>query len=448
MIRKIRQFITDNNLIDPEKDRLLLAVSGGPDSVAMADIIHRLGFKFGICHVNFQLRGSDSDGDQEFVQLMAKRYNAEFHLLKADTQQYAQQKAISIEMAAREIRYAEFSRLMNTSGYTLTAVAHHQDDAIETLLLNLTRGAGIRGLTGIRTKNGNIIRPLMCLSRSEIESYLKERKLTYRTDKTNLETDYARNKIRNLVIPILEQINPSARASISESLQYLGMAKTLYANSIDEAIPKVLAHDHAISCINIKKLMAYPEPECLIYEIVSRYGFHKAQARDILRATSGESGRIFRSKTHQITKDRNSLIISTLSADAKKTASISDADIERGLADTYAYTIIIEKMSPADFAPERRADTIYLDYTKLQKLGLPMEINPWQKGDVITVFGGQKKKVSDILIDNKLSINEKQNVEILSAGGKILWIIGIRAGNHCRIDQGTKLILKITAKKK
>lgn len=449
MIRKIRQYIADNNLLNPEKDRLLLAVSGGPDSVAMADIIHRLGIRFGICHVNFQLRGADSDADEAFVTDMAKKYKAELHTLKVDTRKYAADKGVSIEMAAREIRYAEFSRLMDTCGYTHTAVAHHQDDAIETLLLNLTRGAGIRGLTGIRVKNGSIIRPLMCLSRSEIENYLKEHKLACRIDKTNLETDYARNKIRNLVIPILEQINPSARASIGESLEYLGMAKTLYINSINDGIRQVFSRDGDTAKIDIQKLTAFAEPECLLYEIVSRYGFHKSQSRDILRCIHGESGRTFQSKTHTLIKDRSHLIIKEIASNTPSgTTEISAKDIADGKAASTHHDIIIEKILPGEFAPERRGDVIYLDYHKLMKLGLPMTITGWIDGDSMTTFGGKRKKLSDIFIDNKLSISDKRNAEILRCGDRILWIIGIRASNHCRIDNSTKQILKITAKKK
>lgn len=448
MIRKIRQYIADNNLLNPETDRLLLAVSGGPDSVAMADIIHRIGIRFAICHVNFQLRGADSDADEIFVRQLAKKYGVEIFAMRADTHRYAQEKGMSIEMAAREIRYSYFGRIMDQHGYTLTAVAHHQDDAIETLILNLTRGAGIRGLTGIRVKNNRIIRPLLCLSRGEIENYLKERNLDSRTDKTNLETEFARNKIRNLVIPILEQINPSARASISESLQYLGMAKTLYANSIDQAIQQTTSRDGQTLYIDIPKLKAYAEPGCLMYEIASQYGFHKAQCRDMLRGIDGESGKIFMSKTHSIIKDRNRFIVSQLTSTPTAAATISEAQIASGHAETARHTITIETITPEQFAPRRDAGTIYLDYHKLMKLGMPIETGPWKNGDAITLFGGKHKKISDILIDNKLSISDKQNVEIMSAQGRILWIIGIRPSNHCRIDDSTKLILKITAKKK
>lgn len=451
MLRKVRQYISDNQLFG-DGDKVLLAVSGGPDSVAMADIMHRMHVRFGICHVNFQLRGADSDADEAFVRAMADRYRAPIYVLRADTKAYAHSHGISIEMAAREIRYSEFDRIMDQYGYRCTAVAHHQDDAIETFMLNLVRGAGIRGLTGIRVSNGRIVRPLLCMQRSDIELYLTDRGLDYRTDKTNLETDFARNKIRNLVLPVLEQINPSARKSISESLRYLGMAKELYASQIEQAkretIPEALGTKKETKIL-IEKLRAFPEPECLLYEIASQYGFHKDQCASILRALDGESGKIFSSHSHRIIKDRDCLIISELQKPGNAGGVVLDIVAnDSNIAQTCRHTLAITRIRREDFAPQRDPNVIYLDLRKLSKMGSRMEVSGWRDGDSMTTFGGKRKKLSDIFIDNKLSINDKENAEILRCGNQILWIIGIRTSNHCRIDDDTTEILKITAKKK
>ncbi len=445
MLRKVRQHISDNQLFG-ERDKVLLAVSGGPDSVAMADILSRLHVNMGICHVNFHLRGEDSDGDEQFVRSLAQKYGAPIYVLEADTQAYAKQNGLSIEMAARDIRYAEFNRIMDQHGYACTAVAHHQDDAIETFVLNLTRGAGIRGLTGIRVKNQRTVRPLLCLSRQEIMQYLDTRGLQYRTDKTNLESAYARNKVRNLIMPILEQINPSARASIYESIRYLGMAKNIYGQYVEKAMADTASIDGDRAQISIPRLMLHTEPECILYETISQYGFGKHQCASIMRGIEGESGRIFQSPTHRIIKDRQTLIIEPLPSGESFSRLILPQELMPGTIHTPHHTLEISMMEPGEFCPVRDAATIFLDYHKLMKMEMPLEITGWRTGDQMTVFGGRRKKLSDIFVDSKLSISQKENAEILRAGGRILWAIGIRTSNLCAIDSATTKILKITAK--
>ncbi len=445
MLKKIRQHICDNQLFG-DGDKVLLAVSGGPDSVAMADMMHRMHVCFGICHVNFHLRGADSDADEEFVRHMAEGYGVQLFVLQADTQAYASKHGVSIEMAARDIRYSEFHRIMDQYGYSCTAVAHHQDDAIETLILNLTRGAGIRGLAGIKVKNGKIVRPIMCLSRSEIMQYLQERSLPYRTDLTNLESNYARNKVRNLIMPVLEQINPSARASMAESIRYLGMAQNIYAQDIARAASMVTVHQDNTTRILIDRLMEYTEPECLLYETISQYGFGKHQCASIMRGITGESGRIFGSKTHRIIKDRQTLIIETLPSGESIRRLIQPSELIPGTIRTPHHTLEISRIEPDQFHPIRDAATIFLDYHKLMQMEMPLQITGWQPGDHMTVFGGKRKKLSDIFVDSKLNISQKENAEILRAGNTILWAVGIRASNMCLIDNTTTDILKITAK--
>ena len=271
-----RQFVERQGLWKAG-DRVLLAVSGGPDSVAMTELTARLGIEFGISHVNFGLRGEESDGDEAFVRELAKRYNVPIYVTRADTMRYASMKGISVEMAAREIRYAEFERVMDKNGYNVVAVAHHKDDAIETFFLNLLRGSGIRGLTGMRVRNGRIVRPMLCFSHAEIENFLEENHFTFRTDSSNLENEYSRNKIRNIVLPTIDSVSDTARASITESIGYLGMAKRIYDDAINKAIASVVREENSNIVADIPGILDFAEPECLLYEILSRYDFGKMQ---------------------------------------------------------------------------------------------------------------------------------------------------------------------------
>ena len=446
MLATYRQFIERQGLWNVG-DRVLLAVSGGPDSVAMAELTARLGVEFAISHVNFGLRGEESDGDEDFVRQLAQKYNVPIFVTHADTTRYADMKGISIEMAAREIRYAEFARIMANDGYDVTAVAHHRDDAIETFFLNLLRGSGIRGLTGMRVRNDKIVRPLLCFSRADIEEFLTINGLDYRTDSSNLENEYARNKIRNIVLPIIDEISENARQSITESIGYLGMAKRVYDNAIDNAAASVISENNGAIVVDISGILGFVESECLLYEILNRYGFGKMQCREVFRHLTGESGKIFYSNTHRLVKDRNTLIISNLNdvkADnGRAPVMFRRSDVDAGRLDTHSWHLKMELIVCDEFTPERDPKTAYFD---MDKLCFPMTVTGWERGDSFVPFGSScHKKLSDLFIDQKLSLGDKNKVEILRCGGKILWVIGIRAGNHYRVTPTTRQILKITA---
>lgn len=446
MLSTYRQFI-ERQALWSVGDRVLLAVSGGPDSVAMAELTARLGVEFGIAHVNFGLRGQESDGDEDFVRQLAHKYHVPIYVMHADTTRYADMKGISIEMAAREIRYTEFARIMANDGYNVTAVAHHRDDAIETFFLNLLRGSGIRGLTGMRVRNGKVVRPLLCFSRADIEAFLTINGLDYRTDSSNRENEYARNKIRNIVLPIIDEISDNARQSITESIGYLGMAKRVYDNAIENVAASVLSESNGAIIADIPGILGYVEPECLLYEILSRYGFGKMQCREVFRQLTGESGKIFYSNTHRLVKDRNTLIISNLNdvkADTDRTQIVlGRADVDAGMLDIHTWHLRMEVIECDEFVPERDSKTAYFD---IDKLSFPMTVTGWERGDCFVPFGSScHKKLSDLFIDQKLSLGDKSKVEILRCGGKILWVIGIRASNYYRVTPSTRQILKMTA---
>ena len=446
MLATYKQFVERQGLWEAG-DKVLLAVSGGPDSVAMMELTARLGMEFGISHVNFGLRGSESDDDEAFVRQLAKKYEVPIFVTRVDTMRYVSLKGISIEMAAREIRYAEFDRIMDNYGYNVVAVAHHKDDAIETFFLNLLRGSGIRGLTGMRVRNGRIVRPMLCFSHAEIEEFLAENDLKFRTDSTNRENEFARNKIRNLVMPVIDDVSENARSSITESIGYLGMAKRIYDDAIDKAVASVLKQDGESFIADIPGILAFVEPKCLLYEILVRYDFGKVQCREVFRQLNSESGKIFYSNTHRLVKDRDSLIITHLNdvetLNGRKPIMLRRSDIDKGVLHTNAWNLRLEVIVRDAFAPERDPLTAYYD---IDLLCFPMTVTGWEKGDSFVPFGSNcHKKISDLFIDQKLSLADKDRVEILRCGGKILWVIGIRASNYYRVTPSTRQILKITA---
>lgn len=449
MLATYKQFVERQKLWELG-DKVLLAVSGGPDSVAMVELTARLGVEFGISHVNFGLRGEESDGDEEFVRGLARKYDVPIVVIRADTMRYVGMKGISVEMAARELRYAEFERVIDKYGYKVVAVAHHKDDALETFFLNLMRGAGIRGLTGMRVRNGRVVRPMLCFSRAEIENFLAENQLSYRTDSSNLGNEYARNKIRNIVLPTIENVNESARNSITESIGYLGMAKHIYDDAIEKAVATVVRQESTCVNVDINGIINFVEPECLLYEILGRYDFGKVQCREVFRQLTSESGKIFYSNTHRIVKDRHSLIITHLNdvktINGREALVFKRSDIDAGTLETHSWLLKMEIIDCDAFAPVRDPYTVYFD---IDKLLFPMTITGWEKGDSFVPFGSRyHKKLSDLFIDQKLSIGEKDSVEILRCGGHILWVIGIRAANYCCVQSSTRQILKIEAVRK
>lgn len=443
MRRKFIQFILSEHLFDVENDKILLAVSGGTDSVVMCDLFHKSRIKFAICHINFKLRGEDSDTDEKFVRSLAEKYGVEIFVKSFDTLKYASDNSLSVEMAARELRYGEFERIMNEKGFGFTAVAHQKDDAVETFFLNLLRGAGIRGLTGIKVKNGRIVRPLLCFSRDEILKYIDDNNLSFRLDKTNLETEFSRNKIRNLIIPLFEEINPSFKSNAALSLRFLSSVKEIYDKALSEKKREIIRTGEEGVFVEISDILNFTEPEALLFEIMFSYGFNRTQTQELFRTLfNNESGKVFMSSSHRILKDRNTLIISEIQNFTEQETEITEGDITKG-EKTFDRGIL--KFSVIDFerfAPQRDCKTAYFDFDKIT---FPLKITNWHSGDFFYPFGKcGRKKLSDFFTDNKLSLNEKQNVRLLKSGEKILWVVGMRASNLMKVDQNTKKILKIT----
>lgn len=303
-IRKVSQFIEEKHLFG-SGDKVLVALSGGADSVALLRVLLRLGYACEAAHCNFHLRGEESVRDERFVRALTERLGVPLHVIHFDTNAYAASHNVSVEMAARELRYDWFAKLRQECGAKVVAVAHHRDDSVETFLLNLVRGTGINGLQGIRPVNGEVVRPLLCVSRAEILDYLSSLGQDYVTDSTNLQDEFVRNKLRLNVIPMLETINPSVSETIAETARRLADVAQVYQEAIQAARKRVMPDGETI---DIPVLCREPGAQNLLFELLYPLGFNAAQVSDVFRALHGESGRMFHSREWTLLIDRDRLI--------------------------------------------------------------------------------------------------------------------------------------------
>lgn len=418
--KRVLRHIEKENLFSPE-DKILVALSGGADSVALLHLLHNAGYHCEAAHCNFHLRGEESDRDELFVHELCKKIGIKLHTVHFDTIQYASHKQISIEMAARELRYEWFDKIKETSHAHVVAVAHHKDDSIETILLNLIRGTGIAGLLGIRPRNAAIVRPLLCVNREEIIEYLASIGQTYVTDSTNLQNEYTRNKIRLDLIPIMQEINPSVIESILETGNNLNDVASIYYKEIAEGKKRV----QTSKGIHIGNLLNEAAPRALLFEILHPLGFNPRQIKDVLTAaTDGQPGKQFISKSYRVIRDREFLLLKPIEAE-------TDLPSFELIREEYAYT--------SDFLIPRDKYTACFDADKLNQT---IHIRKWQLGDTFIPFGMQgRKKVSDYMTDRKYSISQKEDQWILCCGDQIAWLIGERTDNRFRIDKTTRRVI-------
>lgn len=419
--QRITQYIDKEGLFSSDS-KILIALSGGADSVALLCILHAAGYHCEAAHCNFHLRDEESNRDEQFVRQLCKQYEIKLHTVDFDTTQYATEKHISIEMAARELRYDWFEKTRNECRADVIAVAHHQDDSVETILLNLIRGTGITGLLGIRPRNGAIVRPLLCVNREEIVRYLQSIGQEYVTDSTNLEDEYTRNKIRLNLLPLMQTINPSVRNSLIETSNYLNDVAIIYNKCIEETKTRIVTAEGIRICDLVKE----PSPEAVLFEILHPLGFNSAQIRDIAHSLHGQPGKQFCSKTWRVIKDREFLLV--------------EKNIRPEEQETPPFQIIREeKEYTPDFLIPREKGIACFDADKLNG---EIHYRKWQSGDTFVPFGMKgKKKISDYLTDRKFSISQKERQWVLCSGERIAWLIGERTDNRFRIDETTKRVV-------
>ena len=414
--KKVAQYIARERLLDAG-DRVIVALSGGADSVALLLLLTELGYACEAAHCNFHLRGEESDRDERFVRRLCEERRIPLHVVHFDTTRHAAERHISLEMAARELRYRWFEDLRREREADAVAVAHHADDSIETLLLNLMRGTGINGLRGIRPRNGHIVRPLLCLSREDILRYLERRGQTYVTDSTNLQDAYTRNKIRLKLLPLMQEITPSIRQSLLRTAAHLDEAATLYNIGIAEAKERVLRPEG----IHIAALLEEAEPKALLHEILHPLGFNETQTDDIFRSLDGQAGKTFESEGWRVVKDRDLL----LTQDKRATSRPPRLEIT-------------ETERTPDFIIPRDRLTACFDTDKLPH---ELTLRLWRKGDTFVPFGMKgRKKVSDYLTDRKFSLLQKQRQWVLCCGEDIAWLVGDRTDNRFRVDERTRRV--------
>jgi len=388
---RIAQYIEREQLFNLN-DRVLVALSGGADSVALLRVLLALGYTCGAAHCNFHLRGKEADRDQLFVEELCSHNKVPLHLIHFQTKEYAEAHKISIEMAARELRYEWFNRLCEEDNYKAVAVAHHQDDSVETVLLNLIRGTGIHGLTGIRPINGRVVRPLLCVDRSEILDYLSGLNQPYVTDSTNLQDEYTRNKIRINILPLLQSVNPSVKESILRTASSLAEIETLFDETIEEGKKRVLKDKHII----IEALKKEPAPKSLLFEILRTYGFNSAQVEDIYRSRTAQSGKVFYTADIRVVKDRDSFLL--LPPERNEEPLFIDKPTGELIFGNKLFRFSLCKREP-EFKILHDKNMAFLD---ADKIIFPLMIRRWQTGDKFVPFGMTgKKKVSDYLTDKQ-----------------------------------------------
>lgn len=438
MIREtIEEFLEENRI--PKDAGFILAVSGGADSISMLHAFKYLNLKILVLHCNFSLRGKESDMDEQFVKRFCDSYGIAHSVKKFDTTGYAKEKGLSIEMAARELRYEWFHEMKLKKKMDYIVVAHHADDVAETLLINLCRGTGIKGLTGIKPVNGDILRPLLTCSRTEILKYIEDHQLGYRTDSTNNSLDYVRNKIRHQVIPVFKEINPAFLETMTENCETLKETEQIFMHGIHQLQEDILDCEEDEILINISKTIASPAPYTLLYETLKPFGFNKAQIRDILNAHSSIPGKQFIAGHHILVKGRT---FWRLFDDSKRT------QIELTISEAGQFDIGGKKFEltlfprPADFEIPKDPAMACLDADKIK---FPLLIRNWQAGDYFCPIGMKKskKKLSDFFTDQKFSAKQKQECLLLLSEEKIAWVVGHRPDDRFKITSFTKNILQI-----
>jgi tRNA(Ile)-lysidine synthase len=436
MLSRFTEFITNNQLFDPNQ-KVLLAVSGGIDSMVMLHLFEKSGFNFGVAHCNFQLRGNESEGDEEFVRETVLQHGVPAFFETFETEEHARVNGISIEMAARELRYDFFEKVRSDNDFDFIATAHHQDDLMETFFLNLSRKTGIKGLTGIKEKSDKIIRPLLFASREEIENYASKYYIDFRDDSTNIETVFQRNFIRHKIIPLFTQLNPAFKKNFLATIRNLKSVEEVFNERVDEWKHKVLVQTPEEVVIDISQLREVSFPEILLYEILSEYQFNPSVAGQVFQSLETDSGKQFYSPTHRLIKDREKLFITELADEEKRIYYIEKDDL--GLFTPFDITI--EKLEKDEFEIVKNPNVACLDYNKLE---FPLLIRKWRQGDYFQPLGMTGfKKLSDFFIDEKIPLHEKENTWLLCSGQKIVWIMGQRIDNRFKITPETRQILKI-----
>jgi tRNA(Ile)-lysidine synthase len=437
MLSAVRTYINQHHLLSGDKP-VIVGLSGGSDSVTLLSVLLRLGYACIPAHCNFHLRDEESNADEAFAEHFAHRLGLPFLKTDFNTRQYAAEKHLSVEMAARELRYKWFEEMRERTDAQAIAVAHHRDDNAETLLMNLIRGTGIRGMRGMKPKNGFLVRPLLGVSKKDIQEWAATEQLAYVTDSSNLSDAYIRNFIRLRVVPLLEEMNPSVKESIARTAGHLSDVEAIYQSVIEKARTVVMKEENRISIADLRQ---FPSPETILYELLTPFHFTRPVTETIFEALDKEPGKLFYSPTHRLVKDRACLLISPLE-DTKHREYAIEPEAGGGRWNG-PVNLVFQKTSVDDetFRLEKSKDTACLDCDKLH---FPLTLRTWQAGDWFVPFGmNGRRKLSDYFSDLKYSRFDKEQTWLLCSGDHIIWIIGERIDNRFKVEKTTKYILTI-----
>jgi len=440
MLEQFKHYVTGYRLFGPGEP-ILLAISGGIDSMVMAELFHRAGYNFAIAHCNFALRGAESNQDEQFVASIAESYGVRLFVNHFKTREYAGFNKVSVQMAARTLRYEWFDELLQTEGYKVVATAHHLDAQNETVFINVLRGTGISGLHGILPYRSKIVHPLMFAFRREIEEFAGDEAIAYREDSSNRSSKYVRNKIRHDLVPLLGEINPEFRKTITGTIDRMRETEILLDNHIEQIREQVEVLNDGLVTFKIPELKKLQPTDVYLYELLKPYNFNRSVTNEIASALDELSGKQFFSPTHRVVKDRDLLLITE--PGPAETLHIGDILINKGVTELKKPVQLrfSSLQNQACLQISKSGSTATLDASKLE---WPLRLRKWQEGDAFVPYGmTNSKKLSDFFIDNKFSIVEKENIWLLISGKEIVWLVGHRIGNQFRITPETTTILQI-----
>lgn len=437
LLQQFKEYIATHKLFQ-QKDKLLLAVSGGVDSVVLCELCKQAGYDFVIAHCNFKLRGEESERDEQFVQTLSAKYEAEVFTAKFDTAVIAGHSKQSIETTARELRYDWFDVLLKQPGtgadYILTA--HHADDNVETAVMNFFRGTGIAGIRGIIPRQGKLIRPLLFARRTEIENFAKDNQLSFVTDSTNLENDYTRNFFRNKILPQVTEVYPEAFKNVLHNISRFAETEKLYQQAVEKHTRKLVEKKGTEYHIPVLKLLQVVPLQTVLYEIIKAFGFTAHQVPEAVALLKSETGRYIQSHTHRIIKNRNWLIIAPANQAAAQHILIEADD------DAIHFEAGVIKINRTTTARHKIKQSPMYAQLDINDIEFPLLLRKWKQGDYFYPLGmPKKKKLSRFFVDKKLSLTEKENVWVVEMNKKILWVVGMRIDNRFKITAQSKQLL-------
>ncbi|MEZ4957611.1 MAG: tRNA lysidine(34) synthetase TilS [Saprospiraceae bacterium] len=439
MKEKLTKYISDHYLLD-QVDSVLVAVSGGVDSMVLCFLLNELNIKFGIAHCNFQLRAEESDEDELFIKNLASKINVPYYSVHFETERLAKEQKKSIQVMARELRYTWLFELLEKEKFNKIATAHHLDDNIETVIYNFTKGTGIRGMRGILPIKNNLIRPLLFATKKEILTFAVENSIPFREDSSNNSDKYSRNKIRQQVVPVLELINPAFQYSAGESIQHLKDVEVLYNFAIEKISKELLKYkidekgDFVELIIDIDKLKKSPAPTTVLFEIIKQYGFNSTNANQIIQSLNNQAGSLFVADNYKILVDREYLIVEK-NRNINQTTQVDQNSIGQNIS-IEGGQLTFSILSPPPTIFPKNKNIAFFDLSKIQ---WPITIRHWKEGDDFRPLGmkGRRKKLQDLFSDQKLTRLEKEKVCIMENNGEICWVIGIRPDERFKVTSET-----------